>query len=155
MRAAPIRSISGSMKYSIDCFALFLSECGRSGSGEACQRLGGPLVTGSSGIAVITALLAPRYRRRLLMTGRWVEAVEGAPVIQIHHGGVKMSKLLSMLVAAVFAVSTVSVFAADAAAPAEKKEEMKKAEKKPAKKAHKAKAKKEMKKEEKKEEMKK
>jgi hypothetical protein len=70
-----------------------------------------------------------------------------------------MSKLLSILIAAVFAVSTGSVFAAShmKAAPGEKKEEMKKDEKpadaKPAaKKAEKKEkaAKKEVKKEEKK-----
>jgi hypothetical protein len=68
-----------------------------------------------------------------------------------------MSKFLSILVAAVFAVSTGSVFAAShmKAAPGEKKEEMKKEEKKEEKKEMKAekkekKAKKEMKKEEKK-----
>jgi len=68
-----------------------------------------------------------------------------------------MSKLLSILVAAVFAVSTGAAFAAKhVAAAGEKKEEMKKeakpAEAKPAaeKKAAKKAAKKEMKKEEKK-----
>jgi hypothetical protein len=50
-----------------------------------------------------------------------------------------MSKFLSVLVAAVFAVSTGSVFAAkhEGAAPAEKKEAMKKPEAKPAAKADK------------------
>ncbi|HUX26824.1 MAG TPA: hypothetical protein VMV87_19685 [Burkholderiales bacterium] len=51
----------------------------------------------------------------------------------IHQRGVKMSKLLSALVAAMFAVSTVSVFAADQAAPAAAKTE------KTVKKEHKAK----------------
>jgi hypothetical protein len=78
----------------------------------------------------------------------------GAPVLKNHQRGDNMSKILSILIAAVFAVSTVSVFAADAAAPAEKKE-MKKDEKKVEKKEMKAekkekKAKSEMKKEEKK-----
>ena len=86
------------------------------------------------------------------MTGRWVEAVGSTPVISIHLRGVNMSKLLSILVAAMFAVSTGSVYAATHAKAAAEKSEMKKEEKAPAKKAvkkvHKAKAKKEMKKEE-------
>jgi hypothetical protein len=64
-----------------------------------------------------------------------------------------MSKLLSILVAAVFAVSTGSVFAAkhEGAAPGDKKETMKKEEpKKDAKPAEKKADKKETKKEEKK-----
>lgn len=56
----------------------------------------------------------------------------------IHQRGVKMSKLLSALVAAIFAVSTVSVFAANEAAPAPEKKEMKKEVKKEVKKEHKA-----------------
>jgi hypothetical protein len=62
------------------------------------------------------------------------EPVPGrVPVLQIHHGGViNMSKLLSILIASVFALSTGAVFAAShmKAAPGEKKEEMKKEEKK-------------------------
>lgn len=65
-----------------------------------------------------------------------------------------MSKLLSILVAAMFAVSTGSAFAATHSKAAAEKSEMKKEAKAPAKKAvkkaHKAKAKKAMKKEEKK-----
>jgi hypothetical protein len=79
------------------------------------------------------------------------------PVLQIHHGGViNMSKLLSILIASVFALSTGSVFAAShaKAAPGEKKEEMKKEEKKAEKKAEKKEAKKVAKKAEKKEDKK-
>jgi hypothetical protein len=84
---------------------------------------------------------------------RWNEALRRAPALQNHQRGDKMSKVLSILVAAIFAVSTGSVFAAShtKAAPAEKKEEMKKDAKPAEKKAEKKEAKKEEKKAEKKE----
>jgi hypothetical protein len=88
---------------------------------------------------------------------RWNEAPGSAPVFRNHQRGDTMSKLLSILVAVMFAVSTGSVFAMKhAAAAGEKKEEMKKEVKKDDKKAEKKAekkekaAKKEVKKEEKK-----
>jgi hypothetical protein len=120
---------------------------------KACQRVAYSTVIGSSGIAAVTAMLAPRYRRRLPDETMARGGKERAGTSNPSKRGVTMSKLLSVLIAAVFAVSTVSVFAADAAAPAGKKEETKKEMKKEPK-APKVKKEKKEKKELKKEEKK-
>jgi len=87
-------------------------------------------VIAGSGMARAMAMLALPCSLRPPL-GRWIEALGKAPVFPSTNEESYMSKLLSILVAAVFAVSTGSVFAAShaKAAPAgEKKEEVKKEE---------------------------
>jgi len=75
------RACGATAEYSIDCLRVFLYDAARTELAWTCQPFGGTAVIVISGIAAITAMLAPRYRRRLLKMGRWAEAVEGAPVI--------------------------------------------------------------------------